>query len=346
MTSNYFHRVQAQTPTRFWINNVTASEAHMAIEAGAVGCTQNPSYTWKMIESSEKNNVFEILDDIIKNEKNDNDVMLKLQRSLIGSIAQIFMPMYTESGGRKGYVSIQGDPFKEDCGSIISYARFNREAGPNIMAKIPATKEGLEAIEVLAAEGVPINATEVMTVRQAIDVCEVYEKAVKGLKDPAPIYVSVITGIYDEYLKNTVAKEGIDVSSDALFQAGFAVAKKVSRIIKERGYTAGLIAGGARGLHHFTEMVGSEYCVTINWAGAADMLIAENPPVIQRFLLRTPEAVIDELLEKVEDFRRAYLINSIKREEFDDFGPVVYFRTMFEKAWVNALEFIRNRRLS
>ena len=40
--NGYFHRVNEQTPTRFWINNVTRKEAHMAIEAGACGCTQNP----------------------------------------------------------------------------------------------------------------------------------------------------------------------------------------------------------------------------------------------------------------------------------------------------------------
>ena len=50
-SETYFHRVQAQTPTKFWINNVTRNEARLAIDAGAVGCTTNPSYTWKMINN-------------------------------------------------------------------------------------------------------------------------------------------------------------------------------------------------------------------------------------------------------------------------------------------------------
>lgn len=343
--NTYFHRIQAQTPTRLWINNVTSNEAHLAIDAGAVGCTQNPSYSLKMIESpEEKSCVLEILDDILRIEKDDNEALIKLQRKLVSKIAEIFMPMYLESGGRQGYVSIQGDPFKEDLESIIRYARFNREASPNIMAKIPATKEGLEAIGILAAERIPINATEVMAVRQALDVCEVYEKAVRGMKDPAPIYYSHITGIYDEYLKKTVEKECIDVSPDSLWQAGMSIAKKVHRIVKEKGYNVDFIGGGARGLHHFTEMVGADCCVTINWKCAADLLIDQNPPVVQRFLQPVPESVIDELLEKVEDYRRGYLMNAIKPEEYEDFGPVVYFRTMFEKAWKDALDFIGKRR--
>lgn len=341
----YFNRVQEQTPTRFWINNVTREEAHIAIDAGAVGCTQNPAYTWKMMDDPNENSyVNEILDGFLKAEADDNMVLVKLQRELIKKVAEIFMPIYQSTGGKNGYVSIQGDPFHEDTESILRYARFNREAGLNIMAKVPVTKEGLEAIEVLVAERVPINATEVMAVRQALDVCEIYEKVTKGMKDPAPLYFSHITGIYDEYLKNTVNEQGIDISPDALWQAGISIAKKVYWLVKEKDYKAGFIGGGARGLHHFTEMVGASSCITINWKGTADKLIEQDPPVVQRFLQPTPYSVIDELLEKIEDYRRGYMINGITPEQYEDFGPVVLFRSGFEKAWSNALQYVKSRR--
>ena len=54
--------------------------------------------------------------------------------------------------------------------------------------------------------------------------------------------------------------------------------------------------------------------------------------------------MIDELLEKIPDFRRAYLINAIEPEEYEDFGPVVLFRSQFESAWKNALNVIKERR--
>lgn len=345
--TGYFHRVQAMTPTRFWINNVTRRQADIAIEAGAVGCTQNPSYIWKMMNDSlEKDNVLEKLDKILLLEKNDNEAGVKLQRELVAKIAEIFLPIYENSGGRCGFVSIQGDPLFEDAHTILRYARYNRAAGfPNIMVKIPVTKEGLEAIETLAAERVPINATEVMAVKQALDVCKAYEKATKGMKDPAPIYFSHITGIYDEYLQKYVKDNGIDVSPDALWQAGMSIAKKVYWMVKEKNYPVGFIGGGARGLHHFTEMVGADCCVTINWEGTAEVLIQQDPPVVQRFLQPTPFSVIDELLEKVDDYRRGYLVNAITADEYEEFGPVVHFRTMFESAWKKALDFIRKRRI-
>ncbi len=74
-------------------------------------------------------------------------------------------------------------------------------------------------------------------------------------------------------------------------------------------YPVGFIGGGARGLHHFTEMVGADACITISWKGAADELIKSDPPVIQRFFMPTPHSVIDELVEKVEDYRRAYVVS-------------------------------------
>ena len=342
--NTYFHRVIQQTPTRFWINNVTEKEANLAIESGAVGCTQNPTFVWKQLNGPAKSNILEKLDRIIKSEKDDNQVQVILQRELVAKISEILMPLYSASNGKHGFVSIQGDPFKEDLDSLLKYARFNREAGENIMAKIPVVEEGLEAIEILVSERVPINATEVMAVRQALDVCEVYTKVAKKIKDPAPIYFSVITGIYDEYLTKYVKENGIDISDDILWQAGISIAKKVYWMVKEKDYNVGFIGGGARGLHHFTEMVGADCCITINWKGTADTLIEQNPPVVQRFLQPTPDSVIDKLVEKVEDYRRAYFVNSIKPEEYEDFGPVVHFRNSFEDAWSKMNEFIKSRR--
>ncbi len=345
MANDYFKRVQEQTATRFWINNVTREQARMAIEAGAVGCTQNPAYTYKMLTNKEeKEHVYKIMDEIIRSESDDNDVQVKLQRQLVAVIADVFMPMYEESFGKNGYVSIQGDPFREDTESIIRYAEYNAAASPNIMAKIPVTKEGLEAIEYVASKGIAINATEVMAVKQALDVCRVYEKATKGMKNPAPIYFSHITGIYDEYLQKLVKEQGIDISPDVLWQAGMSIAKKVYWMVKEKNYPVGFIGGGARGLHHFTEMVGADAAITINWVGTADKLIEQDQPVVQRFLAPTPHSVVDELAEKIDDYRRGYFVNAITAEEYEDFGPVVLFRSSFEKAWSSALDIIRQRR--
>jgi transaldolase len=341
MGNTYFHRVQEQTATRFWINNVTREQARLSIEHGASGCTQNPSYVWKMINSSDEiAHVKQRLGDILSRCKDADKALIELQRELVREIATIFRSVYDASNGQDGYVSIQGDPFREDKDSIIEFARYNRDAGENILAKIPATASGLEAIEQLVSEYVPVNATECMAVKQVTDVCALYERVTKNMVRPAPLYFSVITGIFDEHLANTVKRDHIDISDDVLWQGGLIVAKKIYEILKARRYQGHFVGGGARGLHHFTEMVGADCAVTINWNGSADQLIESNPPVVSRFFNPVSQAALDELTCKIPDFKKAYFPHEIDASEYEDFGPVALFRSQFEDAWKKAKSFI------
>jgi len=338
---DFFFRVMDQTATRFWINNVTHIQADLAIASGAIGCTQNPAYTWKILNGSEDKALADkILSEIVKRERDDTKALIELQRALIVGIAEHFMPMYQSSQGTRGYVSIQGDPINEDVDTIIACARYNCSISPNIMAKIPVTEEGLEAIKVLAKERIPINATECMAVQQVIDLCDTYVEATRDVERPAPIYFSLITGIYDEYIQNYVRAKGIDIQKDILWQAGITIAKKVHRIVFDRQYPVGFIGGGARGLHHFTEMIGANASITINWNGAADKLLELDPPVLNYFDRPTLASVDDTLCEKIDEHRKAFFINGLDRKEYETFGPVVLFRSQFVEAWDKALRYI------
>lgn len=335
----YFHRVQSLTASRFWINNVTIAEANLALEAGATGCTQNPSYVWKMMSApDEKQRVDAAVKKAMQKSTDVDDVLVRVQRDLVADVAKLFKPLYDQSHGKLGYVSIQGNPFKEDVGTIVTTARFNREAGENIMIKIPVTEEGLEAIGVCISEGMPVNATEVMSVQQAIDLVNVYEKAAKGMQHPPVIYLSHIAGIFDEYINGYVSQHGIDILGDVTWQAGKVVAKKIRSYMDECKTAVAFINGGARGLHHFTEWVGADISTTINWKGTADDLLKADLPVVSRFDNPVPESVVDELLAKLPDFRKAYLRGAIEAHEYEEFGPVVLFCSSFRKAWSQARE--------
>lgn len=97
----YFHRVNAQTPTRFWINNVTQREAELAIETGACGCTQNPAYVWRMLNHAESGaHARALMQRFMAEYADDNQVEVALQRTLVGEIAQIFLPIYEKTAGR------------------------------------------------------------------------------------------------------------------------------------------------------------------------------------------------------------------------------------------------------
>ena len=58
-------------------------------------------------------------------------------------------------------------------------------------------------------------------------------------------------------------------------------------MMRKRGYDITLMGGGARGTHHFTEMVGGALHVTINWS-TADEIIKANPPITSRIDAHDP----------------------------------------------------------
>jgi len=344
----YFLRVAAQSPTEFWINNPTREHADLAIANGASGCTNNPSYTQKMVDHPKEGpGALRILDDVIRESDNDDEVAAIFQRRLVGPIAESFMPIYTQHSGDRGFVSIQGDPIHEDDPDVvIREALENRKVAPNICCKIPTTKSGLAAMEYLVEQDIPMNATEIFGISQAIALCETYVKASQRTGKRPKLYISHIAGIYDDHFRNVVEKERIDISPDVLWQAGIAVFRKLYALKEERGYPGIFVAGGARGLHHFTEMVGGKVCCTINWEGTADALLEQDPPVVYRLFNPVPQKVLDELMEKLPDFRRGYLEDGLDIEEFEEFGPVRLFRSSFIKSWSRVLELIGARRAS
>jgi len=347
-SESYFIRVIQQTPTEFWINNPTRQHADLAIAEGASGCTNNPSYTQKMVDHpTEGAYALKILDETIQDVKPEDAAIAEFQRRLVKPICEKFLPLYQHSAERKGYVSIQGDPLhEEDPDVIIREALENRKLSPNICCKIPTTHSGLEAMQYLISKDVPLNATEIFGIHQAVVLCETYQKASSKYGQAPMLYISHIAGIYDDYLQDVVGKENIDISPDVLWQAGLAVARKLYQIMEERHYPGIFVAGGARGLHHFTEMVGGKVCCTINWEGTADQLIQQNPAVVYRLFNPVPQKVIDELIEKLPDFKRGYLEDGLEIEEFEDFGPVRLFRSSFIKSWKRVLDLISERVVS
>lgn len=346
MDNSYFRRVNRLSPTRFWINNPTQDEARKAIEHGAVGCTTNPSFGNKMLEDpTEAAAALRLLEAAVRETSDDDEAAAAFQRKLVKPIQQIFYPLWQVSGGSDGYVSIQGDPIhEEDSAVIVREAHLNRELGENIAIKIPCTEAGLEAMRTLVADGYPINATEIMSISQGIDLCEMYEEVSRESGKSPPLWLSFIAGIYDEHLENYVRDNRVVIDGDIVRQAGLAATRKMYQIIHDRRYRAVIIGGGARHTRHFTEMVGGNQVVTINWKGAADVLIDQNPDVVHRFFNPVAPDVIDELLAALPDFRKGWFAGGLSRDEYEEFGPVVLFRNSFVSAWQAVLERIRTMR--
>ena len=343
MSSEYFHNLHDKTKTRFWINNPSGEDLKNALTSGAINCTTNPAYCSKLIKSDQEY-LHSIIDEVIRETRDIEEAAILVYQKASTRVMEAMLPLYEESRGQCGFVTMQDDPRKdEQTEAVIEAAKRNRKLSKNFMAKIPVIKGGVEALKWCVAENIPICATEVFSISQAVYMCELYEQAVNATGNQPPFFVTHITGIFDEYLKKTAKREGIEISAEVLSQAGSAVGRKEYHMLKERGYHTVMLGGGARGLEHFTEFVGGDVHITINWSTAWE-LIEAGTPIVSRIDAETPQPVIDELSEKFPDFKKAYEDDGLPLEEFAAYGPVQLFRNSFLNGYHLLLAEIAARR--
>jgi transaldolase len=314
-----------------------------AIAAGAINCTTNPAYCSKLF-NSDPDYIRGVIDEVVLETNDDEVAAIRVYQRAAARVMARFLPLYEQSEGMYGYVTMQDDPRQdENPASVIRAALHNRTLGPNFMAKIPVIEGGVEALQACVEENIPICATEVFSIAQATYMCELYRRAVERTGNHPPFYVTHITGIFDEYLGKLTKREKIDIAPEVLAQAGCTIARKEYQMLKERGYETTMLGGGARGTHHFTEMVGGNVHITINWS-TAQQIIDAGTPVVSRIDVDTPQSVIDELSEKFVDFRRAYDEDGLSLKDFASYGPVQLFRNAFLKGYYLLLAEIASRR--
>src|SRR5215510_4683932 len=103
----------------------------------------------------------------------------------IKAACDAFAPLYEESNGGDGYVSIEVSPnLAHDTEKTIAQAEqlWVRVARPNLMVKIPATKEGIPAIRKAISDGLNINITLIFSLKRYAEVMDAY---LSGLEDRA-----------------------------------------------------------------------------------------------------------------------------------------------------------------
>lgn len=103
----------------------------------------------------------------------------------IKAACDAFAPLYEESNGGDGYVSLEVSPnIAHDTEATAAQAQqlWARVARPNLMVKIPATKEGVPAIRKAIAAGVNINVTLIFSLKRYAEVMDAY---LSGLEDRA-----------------------------------------------------------------------------------------------------------------------------------------------------------------
>jgi transaldolase len=112
----------------------------------------------------------------------------------VGTAADMLRPVFDATGGADGFVSVEVSPeLAHDTAGTISQAKelFARLGRPNVMIKIPATREGLPAIQANIGAGINTNVTLIFALSRHDEVIEAYlsglEQLVAGGGDPSTV---------------------------------------------------------------------------------------------------------------------------------------------------------------
>ena len=327
---NNVQRVHTETPTRVWVNNPTVEQAQRVARFGVESCPTNPSHGSKVLPQLA--DATALLREITAAHRDVDEAVDEIQCRFVADILSAFRPAYDASGGRSGFVSIQPNPFRDDEPDFILHAaERHRAVGENVINKIPATAAGIEAMERLFRDGHPVIATEMFSVAQTRAVCEAYVRASEETGKRPVLFITHITGIYEEYVAANALADHPEIDTTALAHGCFALAKRVHRVMKEYGAGIVLLGGGARTLHHLTDYVGSDMHVTVN-PGDIDKLNEVDSVEMDAFD-RTVDAETVKRLRAVPVFAQAWNEDGLGVDEFQEYPPVQYFLGSFRKGW-------------
>ena len=216
---NDLYDVGGQSP---WLDNLkrsylTSGRLRELVSEGVRGLTSNPTIMAKAIAVGDDYDAQ--FSSSLAGGQSVEEAYWDLVISDVEGALEVLRPVFDSSGGADGFASIEVSPgLAHDTQGTIESARglHRRIDRPNVLVKIPATLEGLPAIEAMIAEGRSINVTLIFSLERYRGVVEAYlsglEKLVAQGGDPSKVasvasfFVSRVDTEVDRRLEE-IAKE-------------------------------------------------------------------------------------------------------------------------------------------
>lgn len=188
------------------------------IALGVRGLTSNPTILAKSIESG--HDYDEQFAQLVGDGRSVLETYWELVLHDATGALELFRPLFDASDGGDGFVSVEVSPtLAHDTAGTEAAARelAERVDQPNLLVKIPATREGVPAIEQMIAEGRSINVTLIFSLERYGAVIEAYQRGLERLVadggDPAKVasvasfFVSRVDTEVDRRLEAIAAAE-------------------------------------------------------------------------------------------------------------------------------------------
>jgi transaldolase len=318
------------------------------------GVTTNPSLSLQAIKDDEpywKNVVKGMIKDHPGIDK--ESLFWLLYKEIVRRGSAMFLPLFQASAYKEGYLSGQVDPRKcFDRDTMLKQADDLVSINPNVMIKVPGTKEGYEVIEILTSRGIATNNTLTFVLPQLMDCAKSVQRGLERAKAnhvDLTRWRSVITHMEARYgdlggLRDFAKEKGIELSEAEVRWAELAIFKKAYRLIKERKYPSKLLScslrvgpkvDGVLRVWHLEEKAGANVVVTcppgfidevIHFPGQENIVFEKD-----RIDSEIPKETLEKLL-RVPYFERAYAEDGYSRDEYKILPPLIKTAEQFGKA--------------
>ena len=235
-----------------WLDYISRGMIHsgelkgLIEEDGLRGVTSNPSIFDQAIEGDQ--DYEEAIQAMARERKREEEIYQDLTVKDVQMAADEFRHLYDTSGGAHGFVSLEVNPhlaYKTE--ETVAEARelWRGLDRPNVFIKVPATKNGLPAIQQLISEGINVNVTLLFGLPRYREVAEAYiagleERAAAGkpvdmVCSVASFFLSRIDVLVDSKLEEIMAGGGAKAETAQRLhgQVAIASAKEAYQIYKE-----------------------------------------------------------------------------------------------------------------
>ena len=220
-----------------WLDNITRdlldknTLKQYIDELSVTGLTSNPTIFDHAIKHSAAYDA--AITEKSRRGKSGEALFFELALDDLTRASDLFRPIYEKTNGVDGWVSLEVSPLLAyDTASTIAAAKdlFARAARPNLLIKIPGTKEGLPAIEEAIFSGIPLNVTLLFSREHYLAAAEAFLRGIErriaaGLNPSVASVASVFVSRWDSAIANKTP-------DDLHNQLGIAVAKRTYKAMR------------------------------------------------------------------------------------------------------------------
>ena len=318
------------------------------------GVTTNPPLSLQAIQDDPAYWEKVTKDILAENPDLDKEALFwKLYKTVVKRGSEMYLPLFEASNYKEGFISGQVDPrsvFDKDA--MIRQAEEIAAINPNVMIKVPGSKQGYAVIEYLTAKGIPTNNTLTFVLPQLVDCADSVKRGLEAAKKNGvdlSKWRSVITHMEGRFgnlggLKDFAAEKGIELSDGEIRLAELAVFKKAYKYLKDNDLpskmlSCSLIVGptvdGENRIWHLEEKAGADIVMTCPPGFIDKVLFLPGVEKISfekdRILEDIPQDLMDKLM-RVPYFEKGYSADGYSRDEYNTHPALQRTAEQFSKA--------------